>query len=165
MKPNRGIDLLMDMSIWRDYGNTKLEFEEYLVIGVASDVFPIDGRAANTIMFAGRRPTSTWSISTKPVFITPRPPSRMSSICPITSLTISGRAIRTKAKAKIEMVREIRRPAIAFFWLNAGSSASPVGLETEEPFSPFPLFWLLFPSDANPKVEPTRMSSLPLFCP
>ena len=27
-------------SIWKDYGATKLAFEEYLVIGVASDVFP-----------------------------------------------------------------------------------------------------------------------------
>ena len=27
-------------SIWHDYGNTKLAFEEYLLIGVASDVFP-----------------------------------------------------------------------------------------------------------------------------
>lgn len=27
-------------SIWREYGSTKLAFEEYLVIGVASDVFP-----------------------------------------------------------------------------------------------------------------------------
>ena len=28
------------MSIWPDYGSTKLAFEEYLLIGVASDVFP-----------------------------------------------------------------------------------------------------------------------------
>ena len=27
-------------SIWQQYGSTKLAFEEYLVIGVASDVFP-----------------------------------------------------------------------------------------------------------------------------
>ncbi len=27
-------------SIWKQYGSTKLAFEEYLVIGVASDVFP-----------------------------------------------------------------------------------------------------------------------------
>ncbi|MCP4774053.1 MAG: hypothetical protein GY880_07430, partial [Planctomycetaceae bacterium] len=27
-------------SIWQEYGSTKLAFEEYLVIGVASDVFP-----------------------------------------------------------------------------------------------------------------------------
>ena len=27
-------------SVWRDYGTTKLSFEEYLLIGVASDVFP-----------------------------------------------------------------------------------------------------------------------------
>jgi hypothetical protein len=29
-------------SIWQDYGNTKLAFEEYLVIGVASDLYPND---------------------------------------------------------------------------------------------------------------------------
>ncbi len=29
-------------SIWHDYGSTKLAFEEYLLIGVASDVFPHD---------------------------------------------------------------------------------------------------------------------------
>ncbi|MDP7034865.1 MAG: hypothetical protein QF752_10280 [Planctomycetota bacterium] len=29
-------------SIWRQYGHTKLAFEEYLLIGVASDVFPDD---------------------------------------------------------------------------------------------------------------------------
>ena len=29
-------------SIWRDYGKTRLAFEEYLLIGVASDLFPND---------------------------------------------------------------------------------------------------------------------------
>jgi hypothetical protein len=32
----------MSKSIWHDYGSTKLAFEEYLLIGVASDVFPHD---------------------------------------------------------------------------------------------------------------------------
>ena len=29
-------------SIWSDYGLTKLAFEEYLLIGIASDLFPCD---------------------------------------------------------------------------------------------------------------------------
>lgn len=32
----------MSQSIWESYGNTKLAFEEYLLIGVASDIFPVD---------------------------------------------------------------------------------------------------------------------------
>jgi hypothetical protein len=31
-----------NQSIWRQYGSTNLAFEEYLLIGVASDVFPSD---------------------------------------------------------------------------------------------------------------------------
>ena len=30
------------LSVWQDYGRTKLAFEEYLLIGVASDVFPAE---------------------------------------------------------------------------------------------------------------------------
>jgi hypothetical protein len=29
-------------SVWADYGSTKLTFEEYLLIGIASDLFPND---------------------------------------------------------------------------------------------------------------------------
>jgi hypothetical protein len=39
-----GADLQADLqqSIWREFGATRLAFEEYLLIGVASELFPHD---------------------------------------------------------------------------------------------------------------------------